>query len=303
MRVDSMRVDSIRMDSIRLDSLAKLDSLTKKSKKSISLKKPKQSSSMQPASVSMSLLDSIPPQGEITPIGGRYFESVLLKLNCFEANCKTKIVLNSSKDTLERNQIKLENSGTLSFAFEDSLGNQSSWLTEDYTVVKASSLCPKGMVPIGRGKSGYCIDQYEWPNKKGAFPKGSASLLFAQVSCQKVGKNLCSKLEWQGACSKDQSKYPYGQSYNNRNCNTKGTRPFRSGHKDNCRSWHGVYDMTGNLWEWTNTPHEKRKNYNYAVGGNWAGRDGATCKAAKYSFFPQNEYPILGFRCCSAQKL
>ncbi|NLG18697.1 MAG: SUMF1/EgtB/PvdO family nonheme iron enzyme, partial [Fibrobacter sp.] len=59
-------------------------------------------------------------------------------------------------------------------------------------------ICPEGMQLIENGK--FCIDSYEWPNKKDQLPKVDVSYEEAAQTCAKEGKRLCTSEEWQMAC-------------------------------------------------------------------------------------------------------
>jgi sulfatase modifying factor 1 len=49
-------------------------------------------------------------------------------------------------------------------------------------------------------KKRYCIDTYEWPNKKGERPEVMNRFHQAQVKCAAVGKRMCTESEWTLAC-------------------------------------------------------------------------------------------------------
>jgi formylglycine-generating enzyme required for sulfatase activity len=36
----------------------------------------------------------------------------------------------------------------------------------------------------------------------------------------------------------------------------------------------------------------------YVAGGAWNTNNGSQCTEKKFSFYPQNQYPSVGFRCC-----
>lgn len=119
--------------------------------------------------------------------------------------------------------------------------------------------CPPGMsiVDIPPGKEGrpylkVCIDKYEYPNREGEMPQGSLSFEQAEARCKAEGKRLCSEQEWQWACSGLEGyAYPYGWNYDAAVCNTKGVGKFDvSGMSSRCVSKFGVYDMSGNIFEW-----------------------------------------------------
>ena len=103
----------------------------------------------------------------------------------------------------------------------------------------------------------------------------------------------------QAACrGKDGFKYSYGNSYKQSKCNTNTKAAKRSGRKTQCRSWWGMYDMNGNLWEWTSTTSKQHPDKFLVAGGAWNTNNESRCSESKFSFYPQNQYPSVGFRCC-----
>ena len=59
-----------------------------------------------------------------------------------------------------------------------------------------------------------------------------------------------------------------------------------------------MYDMNGNLWEWTSSTSKDHPNMFLVAGGAWNTNNGSQCTESKFSFYPQNQYPSVGFRCC-----
>ena len=142
------------------------------------------------------------------------------------------------------------------------------------------------------------MDLYEWPDSDNAVARAFVSQKDAADSCKSVGKRLCSASEWRDACQgPDRDKYPYGSRYNENHCPSKEPAASRSGRFPVCRSYYGLYDMTGNLWEWTSTPAPDA-DFFMVAGGNWTAGNEATCGYSKYSFYPNVRYPFVGFRCC-----
>ena len=127
----------------------------------------------------------------------------------------------------------------------------------------------------------FCIDRYEYPNKRGQYPLIFVSWYEARDMCKEQGKRLCNEDEWTFACEGEEGRpYPYGNGYTRdaRICVTdQQWKPYneksmiprdgdaagnemdrlwkgkRSGQQKRCRSVLGVYDMTGNIDEWTRT--------------------------------------------------
>jgi formylglycine-generating enzyme required for sulfatase activity len=164
--------------------------------------------------------------------------------------------------------------------------------------------CPSGMARIeskktvtiaGRNvmeRTAYCIEPYEYPGK-GQKPKTNVDWFGASKSCEARGRRLCSSSEWKRACG---GKYPYGKEYDPNACNTMGVNGEENdvraaGSMKKCRSPYGLYDMSGNVSEWT---ADKTVN-----GGNSVDDDeSATCSRSPKRF-ESSKSSQIGFRCCA----
>ncbi len=141
--------------------------------------------------------------------------------------------------------------------------------------------CPDGMVHIPGGAatlggerprgglrgptavalSAYCIDTYEFPNQAGSRPRAHVTWPQAASLCAEVGKRLCTEDEWERACRGPENlRYSYGDVRDPTRCNTPidGTGPGPggapvavSGAHPGCHTSEGVFDLNGNLSEWT----------------------------------------------------
>ena len=117
------------------------------------------------------------------------------------------------------------------------------------------------------GGGTYQIDVYEYPNRKGEIPLLAESWFQAVLTCESLGKRLCTPAEWLHACrgedgdlfsSPDDPALFDGRPFGLRFCNTQGSAVAGSGLEDlaasgsfvNCYSWAGVYDLCGNAGEW-----------------------------------------------------
>jgi formylglycine-generating enzyme len=119
--------------------------------------------------------------------------------------------------------------------------------------------------------------------KKDAYPQGYISMREASAACREAGKRLCKDDEWVTACrGKAPTQYPYGDEHVAGYCNDNGISPLRAlfpsaderstfawdrmndprlnqipgslaktGAFNKCRNSYGVYDMVGNLHEWS----------------------------------------------------
>ncbi len=116
----------------------------------------------------------------------------------------------------------------------------------------------------------FCIDIYEYPNRRGSKPV-QMSYFDAAAACEEAGKRLCTSVEWVRACSGPQKyMYPYGDEYQPARCNTLDNPRSRglaaAGSYAGCVNGYGLYDMSGNAAEWTVA------DFSYVVRGA-TGRD------------------------------
>jgi hypothetical protein len=142
--------------------------------------------------------------------------------------------------------------------------------------------CPDAMVGIkpADGKRAFCIDQYEFPNSPGKFPM------------KERGKRLCADREWMAACKgPDGLKYGYGEKYVADRCVTRNKYFIKVGVRQECRSPYGVYDMIGNVAEWT------AGGGVVSFGGQWDSGKSAHCGKWEARQLDQR-YNSVGFRCC-----
>ena len=281
---DKARKDSLTAvaDSIAKVEKARLDSLEKKRVQD-----------------SIRSSDKTPPTAEITPPAGRYYDPIKLKVKCDEIKCKTFL---SIGDTLHPQEalkaIDYNKTGSVFFYAEDSVGNRTAWEEAKYDMA-SDNICGKNAYPVPVGGKTVCVDAYEYPNEADANPRDMVSQEQAVELCKQAGKHLCSIDEWQAACrGKDKTRFSYGDGYKQNKCNTNTKAMKRSGRKEQCRSWFGMYDMNGKLWEWTSTKSKDHPNMFLVAGGAWNTNNESKCTDSKFSFYPQNQYPSVGFRCC-----
>jgi formylglycine-generating enzyme required for sulfatase activity len=158
-----------------------------------------------------------------------------------------------------------------------------------------SADCPENMRSISKG----CIDQFEYPNRKGEIPLADINHSEAIALCKEQGKHLCTGVEWLEACEgrNNKRRWSYGNQYKTHRCNhnadAKNGIPLESGSFSNCQTPNLVYDLTGNLWEWTND--EKIR------GGNWNFSEGLGQCQSIATPDPTKQSRTIGFRCCVTQ--
>lgn len=185
----------------------------------------------------------------------------------------------------------------------------------------------------------YEIDAYEYPNAKGERPQ-SASFFQAARLCAAEGKRLCSPSEWRTACQADQMRsfsstddlaaYDSRDHFGVRFCNVPGSAFSQfssdpaeqlapSGSFPNCGGATGVFDLTGNMDEWTAALDDAGDLAVHVAGSN-VYANGTCDDATLVGTLPTEgqdpynidvlteiivdsplqtyEQPLLGFRCC-----
>lgn len=192
----------------------------------------------------------------------------------------------------------------------------------------AWSGCPEDMKPVPRGKfkmgfrdeikktDGFCMDIYEVtvkqfkaykpdyaPHKYSSdddAPVTHISHKEARGYCKSQGKRLPTQEEWEKACRGPKNwKYPYGNEFDGARCRTNkvvrsGALPVGSFPK--CVSAYGIFDMSGNVMEWTGSPYGKKKNY-VLKGGGWTHSMTTTRCSARFNRNPKDRFSNTGFRC------
>ncbi|NLH99031.1 MAG: SUMF1/EgtB/PvdO family nonheme iron enzyme [Chthonomonadales bacterium] len=93
----------------------------------------------------------------------------------------------------------------------------------------------------------------------------------ARAYARWAGKRLPTEPEWQlAAQGGDGRKWPWGDAFDASRCNTSGTGPTPVRAYPSGRSPFGCYDMTGNVWQWTES--ERSDGHTRACiirGGSW----------------------------------
>lgn len=166
----------------------------------------------------------------------------------------------------------------------------------------------------------FCIDRYEYPNRKAEYPVIMVTWYEARDTCKADGKRLCTEDEWTFACEGEEATpYPNGYRRDADAClNDKQWRQFHgealmprkaamkeldhlwqgepSGTRDKCKSSFGVHDLTGNVDEWTRSSVAGERP-SVLKGGYW-GPVRTRCRPATKAHDESHTFYQQGFRCC-----
>ncbi len=154
-------------------------------------------------------------------------------------------------------------------------------------------------------------------SKPGALPWTQVDFAEAQEACQAVGEgwDLCQGDIWTLACGGSSAQsYPYGDTYAGGQCNGNDydTDAASAGDQDDqlpggtlvdcVRNWsdQGIYDLSGNVWEWTTEILDDSLQARALRGGSSGNiATGLTCDY-KLAAPPSSRRENIGFRCCKA---
>lgn len=147
---------------------------------------------------------------------------------------------------------------------------------------------------------GYCIDQYEYPDRQGEPPMVGVSWNGAEGACAAQGKRLCSEEEWEKACKGPANlRFPYGEAFQGGVCNGPGRAIRPVGGSPGCKSGYGIFDLSGNVAEWTSTKFQVGATDRTVKGGSFASSDTDLRCSARANRPPESKSGKVGFRCCA----
>lgn len=196
-----------------------------------------------------------------------------------------------------RDLIRITTQRTLWIAGEDTVGNRTAPREMRWKIDPDASRCGprRALVPREDGRT-LCVDAYEYPNDPAHPPRTSVNWEDASSLCAQRGRRLCTRDELQAACEgPEEWAFPYGNAYVPGWCQVVEGKLGRGVGKPACRSWWGAYHLVGNAWEWTSTP--AGATY-FTFGGTYENGPDVRCGKTSRSFFRQNRYEAVGFRCC-----
>ena len=199
------------------------------------------------------------------------------------------------------------------------------WLDREGTVPRrCSEFAPSTECKVTTVKKHFCIDEFEFPNKRGEKPAVMKSWNDAQDTCKAQGKRLCGDSEWTLACEgREHLPYPYGVKRDAAACNIDRPHPDvnekalsdphrreaevnrlwqgePSGARASCVSPYGVFDMTGNVDEWV--VNESGAPYKSGLKGGYWGPVRDRCRPMTTAHGEEFAFYQLGFRCCGDAK-
>ena len=170
--------------------------------------------------------------------------------------------------------------------------------------------------------------------RSGHVPQGYISKNEAEEACKNAHKRLCTGEEWQKAChGKKPTSYPYGDERKDGYCNDNGRSNVnvlykdlgdaayaspeamndprinkqpdtvaRTGAYEHCKNAYGVFDMVGNLHEWTAelVPYEAGMKGVFR-GGYYqdTSKNGIGCNYKTVAHDVAYHDYSTGFRCCA----
>ena len=162
----------------------------------------------------------------------------------------------------------------------------------------------------------YPVTQQQWeavmgnnPSnfKGGSLPVETVSWDDAQIFIQKLnqlsGKKLYrlpTEAEWEYACrAGTTSEYYFGDDASQLGeyawfGGNSGQTTHPVGQKKP-NEW-GLYDMAGNVWEWTDSWYDSSRSGRVFRGGCWDNGSGLCRSAYRFSYDPGNRYDFIGFR-------
>lgn len=152
-------------------------------------------------------------------------------------------------------------------------------------------------------------------SQSNVLPWGSVTRDEAIEACAASGLRLCTEAEWDAVCYGTAAPaggddFPYGEPYDANACNGKDMNPtcafgddcpVPTGSLATCDSADGLFDLSGNVKEWTEDPEpDLPPAAGYRPrGGSFDNIPGSMSCDFKFTVLPTDfRHENLGFRCC-----
>lgn len=149
-----------------------------------------------------------------------------------------------------------------------------------------------------------------WDENKRTFPMGKEQHPVVYVSfsdaidyCRWVGDGvrLPTEQEWEKAARGIKGYiYPWGDEWHKNYCNTKemginGTTPV-SQFSPLGDSPYGCIDMSGNVWDWTDSEWDTSLTWRVLRGGSWSNPHTYARTTYRFNYRPDRRFDFVGFR-------
>ncbi|MCB9540104.1 MAG: SUMF1/EgtB/PvdO family nonheme iron enzyme [Myxococcales bacterium] len=141
----------------------------------------------------------------------------------------------------------------------------------------------------------------------GVRPWHSVTWSEADAACARIGWRLCGAAELARACGgPGEQPWTYGDRWEAGRCNVLGawvapggdlSSEAPTGTFDGCRSAEGLFDLTGNLWEWVGDARAYQGAGWRTIAERFRPVD-MLCDVQAAPADPQYRNPDVGFRCC-----
>ncbi|MGH8070753.1 MAG: formylglycine-generating enzyme family protein, partial [Candidatus Entotheonellia bacterium] len=146
-----------------------------------------------------------------------------------------------------------------------------------------------------------------YPHGRGRHPVVLVTHADATAHCawrgaqEKRRLRLPTEAEWEKAArGPDGRIFPWGDEFDAARLNSADKGPYDTvpvGSYPCGKSPYGLYDMAGQVFEWTSTPAEQRPGSFIVKGGAWDDLPGVTRAAARHSRPALLKHILIGLRC------
>lgn len=182
---------------------------------------------------------------------------------------------------------------------------------------RVSAHCPARMVALPELHA--CVDRHEALIRagraepaNGVLPARKTSFDEARRACEAAGYRLCTEREWTRACAGPGTprKFAYGDRYEPERCNTASrttthAEPLPGGARTRCVTPDGIYNLSGNVAEWTSGTDASGELRELRGGSFGVGEDDdlVACIPEDHQFQPLDaSFDGYGLRCCTSTR-